>query len=384
MHLDGLNIQDSNLAGLFNMSEQDQASLFEICAKFNEANIDQVIVKLKQQWIHYNNQLLLICRLLFEIVRHYPSVQDEDSLFNEKNRNFVNLYVKMYSICSAMRDTSEKKYTQSNEFQNFKDLIQLSSTDTFKELSNSLLKTIDLIPFKNEIAYSTEFLNELFKLHEILSNQASKATTKICEISFNEDEEIENKEIKLNQTIERLPVSSKAINIGRRPSTRRSLRVISENKTPVVEESIYKTQLKRKISNTANLTDKAIALNLKTALINWLTNQLCTYFDSSSTLLQEKFIAYFCFNDLKKLKKRLFSVQRLTIHDCLVDPMKHLDLSADVPESPRKKFKNNKSFVEIKNDNDLPLSVLYKIYLECGHMINLYDWLQVNKWPFHI
>lgn len=24
----------------------------------------------------------------------------------------------------------------------------------------------------------------------------------------------------------------------------------------------------------------------------------------------------------------------------------------------------------------VPLSVIYRVYLECGHMINLYDWLQ--------
>ncbi len=26
----------------------------------------------------------------------------------------------------------------------------------------------------------------------------------------------------------------------------------------------------------------------------------------------------------------------------------------------------------------LPINVVYRIYLECGHMINLFDWMQVG------
>lgn len=32
--------------------------------------------------------------------------------------------------------------------------------------------------------------------------------------------------------------------------------------------------------------------------------------------------------------------------------------------------------VRTTNEELVPLSVIYRIYLECGHMINLFDWLQ--------
>ena len=131
------------------------------------------------------------------------------------------------------------------------------------------------------------------------------------------------------------------------------------------------------------------AFNLKQSMIDWLTTQFSTYFENDYAT-KSPYATLFCYNDLKQLKKRLFVSQRINIHDCLIQSFDYLNLiqfldKSRQNDSPRKRLKSSSRRsspvleANVPSQTLLPINIIYKLYLECGHMINLYDWLQVSS-----
>ncbi len=114
-------------------------------------------------------------------------------------------------------------------------------------------------------------------------------------------------------------------------------------------------------------------------MIDWLENQFSIYFNRDySTQIHNA--NYFCYKNFERVKKRLFDMQRINVHSCLFNANDFLKMKINgslADNSPNKKVKNCEANSDVTVDEELvPLSVIYRVYLECGHMINLYDWLQ--------
>ncbi len=114
-------------------------------------------------------------------------------------------------------------------------------------------------------------------------------------------------------------------------------------------------------------------------MIDWLENQFSIYFNRDySTQIHNA--SYFCYTNFEKVQKRLFDMQRINVHSCLFSANDFLNMKINgtlADDSPNKRARNMNENVEVTTNEELvPLSVIYRVYLECGHMINLFDWLQ--------
>jgi len=173
-------------------------------------------------------------------------------------------------------------------------------------------------------------------------------------------------------------LQAKASLVRRRSS--RSSRVLGELNSeiksleaaiPVRPKLPVITNKKANLSNIKVLTQK---------MIEWLDTQFNQYFDRDySADLQNS--NYFCYTNFDKFQKRLYDMQRLNVHSCLFSTNDFLKqqmngFTSDVSPNKRAKALKESATTAATNEELVPLSVIYRIYLECGHMINLFDWLQ--------
>lgn len=132
---------------------------------------------------------------------------------------------------------------------------------------------------------------------------------------------------------------------------------------------------------------------LKSNMITWLSEKFTRYFNYKTFASQPFMRAHFCYSDLDRLRRAVCDVQRLNVHSCLMNSFEHVKANVDVTasgqlESPSsQKRRRNSPPQQTKAPTlnldhpglgPLPLNVVYRLYLECGHMINLHDWLQVS------
>jgi hypothetical protein len=306
---------------------------------------------MQTEWKNYHNQYSLIIRILFEIINSFPSenksVTDDLKTFSNTT-NYVNLYVQ---ICNLMHTSANesKKFVDYEQFQNLKKLLQLSSSSTFNDIVNKLLKVISTINTDN---YSAEFLKDLIKLNELLEHQLIEQNIVVYN---NQSDNEENEEEAMIISPKKMVKRSQSVS---RKSTKPLLdnsNISQDQSSPTKDVLVRRRKTQSNVMNNLNLN--------RSKFIDWLTNQFSRQFDVDYTkvFLYSK---YFCYDNLEKVKENLFVNQRISIHDGLVNPFKYL--------------KKKENAAEIKHDRELlPICIIYKIYLECGHMINLYDWLQV-------
>ncbi len=326
---------------------------------------------------------MLICKFLYEIVKHFPSEESEISLFSKSTKYFSDLYVKICNFCSSSNKANTKKFTESEQYTSLKKLLMLSSNNTIHEIAASFSRLICTKVSNNQIDYSTDFLNDLHDFEEILDKLKRTFT-------FQSDEKNSNEE----ECEFLLPSSSQGNFLKKNPGSlsRRSsvkpLKAISENSPTKKRYSMMPPTTFETLSSNKVLKTKQ-AINVKQSMIDWLTNQFSNYFECDYAT-KVPYSNFFCYSDIIRLKKRLFDVQRINIHDCLIQSFDYLNLvrfldETKKSESPRKRLKSlsRKSSpvpeLEAQCQNLLPINIIYKLYLECGHMINLFDWLQVCK-----
>ena len=383
--LDEMDFYETILNELVINNPDNNEFLKTVCYDLGESRFNICIQRLQQESKQYHNQFVLVCQFLFEIVKHFPAEDDESSLFSSNTKSFTDLYVRLCNISSTK--TKAKKFADCEQYLSLKRLLMLSSANTINEICSSFMKLISTKALENQANYQTDFLNDLHEFAEILDKLKRSMTVQNLDRSFNEEEEDvlssqnDISSYKLNRTIDSTAelTMKKKSNLSRRSTNRATLKTISEN-SPTKKPQL--SQLAKK-----GVDNKQQTINLKNSMIDWLSNQFSSYFDTDYST-QLPFCHFFCYKDLAQVKKRICDAQRINIHDCLIEPVKYLNLSEYASsrnnESPRKRLKNlNKESSPTSgglgsSNKLLPISVLYKLYLECGHMINLYDWLMVS------
>ena len=368
-------LQANPLNQLFLTPQLAESELYEsICNsscssnEFKKYNLNMITHQ--DNWLKQNNQFAFICRLLFEIVKNFPSEKEEESFFSSNIRSFSDFYVKVWHISSA---SAGKQFTDMPQYLNLKNLLQIASSNTINDIVCSFLELIKTNPAENESMYFTDFLGDIHDLEQILSKLKQTFSVQINDISFNEEDE--------NTCVEPDPLAQfKALSnpVVRRKSSRMT-RVLGElnaaehNPRPLLlSKPKLSVASKKQNTNTAN--------SLKQSMIEWLEHQFHLNFNKSTEIDNA---AHFCYSNFEKLQKRLFDVQRINVHNCLFNANNLLKLGARelmTDASPVKRKKNHTNeVIEVAAASNgevaVPLSAVYKIYLECGHMINLYDWL---------
>lgn len=371
---------------LFICSQVDDFSLYErilehlahenkLKGVFNEQPSGLQLNAYQNDWIKFNNQFVLICRFLFEIIKHFAAEREDDSLFSVNLKSFSDFYVK---ICyfSGMNKTGA--FTDLPQYLKVKNLIQIASTNTIYEIVSSFLQLIAKSPMENQSKFNDDFLDDIVDFSEIL--EKLKQTT-----------ETQTNEIGIDEVDENIAESVDAYQAKTKPTRRGSLKpasnkkVLGELNTDLVRTNslflapkplIKNLNQKKKINNDS--------INLRTQMLEWLETQFNVYFRDYSN--KDTFTNHFCYTNLLNIKKRLFDVSRINVHNCLFNADEILKKNAKLAkenavESPKKRLRNSLVLaapIEITDDLMFPLTVIYKIFLECGHNINLYDWLQVN------
>lgn len=79
-------------------------------------------------------------------------------------------------------------------------------------------------------------------------------------------------------------------------------------------------------------------------------------------------VELFIFSDSQTLRKHVVGAPRAAVHQALLNPQHYLQCDCCELES-----------VHQLTPSQPDLSIVYKLHLECGKMINLYDWLQAFK-----
>lgn len=79
-------------------------------------------------------------------------------------------------------------------------------------------------------------------------------------------------------------------------------------------------------------------------------------------------VELFIFSDSQTLRKHIVGAPRAAVHQALLNPHHYLQCDCCELES-----------VNQLTPSQPDLSIVYKLHLECGKMINLYDWLQAFK-----
>ena len=339
------------------------------------------IQNVQNQYQKYHSQFVLICNFLYEIVKHFPSDDSEISLFRNSTIFFCDLYVKICHFCSSSSNPNVKKFTESDQYSSLKKLLMLSSNNTIHEIASSFSRIISSKVSANQIDYTTDFLNDLHDFEEILEKLKRTFTFQSDEKNLNEEES----DLFLSIPNQDSFLKKMSSNLSRRSSVK-PLKTISENSPTKKRYSMMPpTAMEHQTANKVLKSKQAI--NVKQAMIDWLTNQFSTYFECDYTTVVS-YSNFFCYNDIKQLKKRLYDVQRINIHDCLIQSFDYLSLTRFLDEtkrneSPRKRLKSLSRRSSPVQELDppckrlLPINIIYKLYLECGHMINLFDWLQV-------
>ncbi len=344
----------------------------------------------QSDWLKYNNQFVLICRLLFEIVKHFPSEKEEDSLFSMRTKNFSDFFVKICHLCSNSHKSNT--FTELPQYLRLKNLVQIASNITINEIVgafSSLILKQTVNDQESQAKYNDEFLDDLVDLSETLE----KLKQNFTEIQANElglDEAVENilEAVDPYQiaSSESIAIKTKSI-LDRRSSLKPSnKKVLGESNSDLVRaNSLFlaaKPTLNKGLLQKKKLNNN-ISANYRSTLIDWLEGQFQVYFNKDFAN-KDAYAKYFCYTNLDKVQKRLFDVSRINIHNCLFngdEALKAVKSGNEISESPKKRTRNSlilQNPIEITHELMFPLSVIYKIYLECGHMINLFDWLQVG------
>lgn len=353
-------MHDNKLKGVF--SEKPSGIQLNTCQK---------------EWIKFNNQFVLICRFFFELIKHFPGEKEEDSLFSVNMKSFADFYVK---ICYYSSMSKMSPFTEMPQYLKVKNLIQIASNATIHEIVCSFLQLIAKSPMENQSKFTDDFLDEIVDFSEIL--EKLKQTTE-----FKQTEEIGINDVDENVLESVDAYQSKANKPLRRGSLKPSKKILGELNTDLVRTNslflapkplVKKLSLKKKVNNDSQI-------NLLGNMLDWLENQLNVYFGRDYTS-KDAYATNFCYSNFVKIKKRLFDVSRINIHNSLFNADEILKKNTKqaqeaAKESPKKRLRNSLALstpIEITDDLLFPLNVIYKIYLECGHMINLYDWLLVN------
>ena len=391
--LDNLEIHQQIRTHIVVSNRANKEKLGTLTTEFSDNTASMCIQNIQNQWQQYHNQFVLMCQFLFELVKHFPAEQDQNSLFSNATKSFIDFYVK---ICNfSCTKNKPKPFCDTEQYGEVRKLLKLCSTNTTNEIATTFGKLIEVKVFNEQANYQSDFLNDIHEFCETLAKIRQNFTVSHSDNSFNEDDAVSIEAVavkedlfKLEQLTDNMIAKKRlgAASLNRRSSIR-TLKPIQENSPPKVQ--------RRNTMCISQATKKQLAKSESTRTIEqakmemfeWLSHQFSIYFDNDySTHLP--YSGYFCYSKLSDMKKRLFDIQRINVHNCLLNSYSYLKTNEHLSEinkgfSPknsknlRRSPNSGRVIDESNNDHLLPLNMIYKIYLECGHMINLFDWLQV-------
>lgn len=338
----------------------------------NSKSIVKSIIKIQEQWIKYHNEYSLIIKFLFLILKCFPTEYNDASSSSSSSKTFVNttycdLYIQISNLINSQSSntdanaTSNKKFIECEQFINLKKLLQLSSINTFNEISNKLLNLLENL---NHTYYNTNFVNELIKLSEMLQQQLVEHNVITYNNDLSDNDENNEEQVSPKKAIKRSQSLRKSKGANQKPLLDNSN--IYQHRESQCEEFNSPTKEIRRRKTQSHIANPNSQNRNK--FMEWLNNQCSTYFNLDYTRKFDFLSNCFCYNNIDNTKEHLFNMQRIAIHDALINPFKYFS-----------QLNANGLTVMNKNKNDkdlLPISVIYKLFLECGHMINLYDWLQ--------
>jgi hypothetical protein len=386
---------------LIDNNKQNIEKLASVSRDFNENTASICIQNVQKEWQQYNNQFLVMCKFLYEIVKHFPADHDPNSLFSSSTKNFIDFYAK---ICNfACTKNKPKRFCDTEQFSDFRRLLQLSSLNTTNEIAITFLKLIETKILNEQANFQPDFLNDIHEFCEILTkirinytvnNANNSLNEEDIEAALNEDFVAPSKPARKNSDdmpmITEELVAKKRLGtqtLGRRSSIR-TLKPIQENSPPKRRTTMCIPQLNTLPSSKTSKKSQSTKVieTAKLEMFDWLSHQFSIYFDSDYTA-NFPHSAFFCYSKLDHMKKRLFDVQRINMHECLMNSYAYFKSNDYLPQeefSPKRnknlrRSPNSGRIIpeETKEEKMLPLNTIYKLYLECGHMVNLYDWLQV-------
>ena len=392
---------------------------------------------MQRQWFQQNAQFMLVSQLLFELVRHFPNEpsnanddmmssslgsEHDSSLFSvSRQQTFVEFYARATHHCLTSGGTSSS-IVDSPHFVNLRKLVKLSSTHTIGAIARALLDLAASACASNErlACLDEAFVADLNSLVELLGHMVKAAsagggggqrhTNLLGDVDDNDDENDDEdnvvlKDLKVNTLVDTPTpaVAATGAKLARRYSVKPTAAAASSSattpsatRTSALATAAASRGLNRRNSMMAATTTTKMATTsnanidaLKSKLIEWLSGQLAKYF-SAGFLASKCEQKYFCYANLDRVRTRLYQSQRMAKHATLVNPYKsvfevseqmrlHLGSSSSSSTniSPQKRLKKTHQATMMLSDQEsLPLSVVYKFYLEFGHMINLFDWLQ--------
>ncbi|XP_077289672.1 origin recognition complex subunit 3 [Arctopsyche grandis] len=131
-----------------------------------------------------------------------------------------------------------------------------------------------------------------------------------------------------------------------------------------IPDKLDRKQLKEKLlSASAKKKSASEYEKAREKLLQYLTKNVFEPFLKPAQ--SQPFYEIFFFSDVYNVKKHIVGTPRAAIHTALVNPASYLQCKCCA--LPREE-----TILSTLPD----LSIIYKLYLECGKMINLYDWLQ--------
>ncbi|XP_055529762.1 origin recognition complex subunit 3 [Wyeomyia smithii] len=233
----------------------------------------------------------------------------------------------LYGLCIST------EVTQTDEYRECAQLLQFTSKD---EILQKLLKMLEIIvkysDLNDEATIRGEVIFEVEPLEKINNDLEAFATT-IAQAGMNlvAEQASEMNTTFTSQKIGRQELKEKLLNAARQPKT----------------ESVFTKEVNRLISYITN---------------DIFRKYLCPL--SRGPPLFELFV----FNDAASVRRHIVGVPRAAVHTALNNPHYYLQCEC----------------CELDGDSNLvstlpDLSVAYKLHLECGRMINLFDWLQAFR-----
>lgn len=141
-----------------------------------------------------------------------------------------------------------------------------------------------------------------------------------------------------------------------------------KNMSSIMSPKMGRQELKEKLLNAARQPKSESAFTKSVnSLVNYLTNDIFRKY-LRPVSRGPPLIELFVFNDAATVRRHIVGVPRAAVHTALNNP--HYYLQCECCE-----LEDDSSLVPTLPD----LSVAYKLHLECGRMINLFDWLQAFR-----
>ncbi|XP_014486637.1 PREDICTED: origin recognition complex subunit 3 [Dinoponera quadriceps] len=311
----------------------------------------------------YGNNISSLCCHPRDIKKRISKLTDEN-IADIKSLPSIARYLKTSSKSANQDDNGDKKFKELlekllNKFHEFMHqfliilrcmhclFASLPGAPMGKQLREVYTKAVYTSNLTDSVVYK-----ECLKLLGFLSKEEllSKLESVVKIVDDSADPTIKNIKSELETHIETI-----------REASLDAAKASSELVT--VNDKLNRLQLKEKLLKMSQQQSQSAYKQAQHDLIDYLDRRVFSVHlvDPSCVTAHE----IFCYSDGNQAKHHIRGSLRAAIHTGLSDPQIYLDCDC----------------CKLENDDDIPrtlpdLSIIYKLHLESGKLINMYDWLQ--------